>query len=467
MEEKKKSNKIMFIILGIVIVALIGIVVFLVLKLNNNNTNNQIENNSQQLKQSSDNPQVNEDLKTSFANLKADDKKFNEIQSTIIDYFDYNYFTSIYFSELQSYPQIFKDAKIATDNVVVLKVLKSTDEEFEVVAYEQGAYYGYDKLKVEELDEGRLMIIKGKQLESRLIKGSIIPVLYGRYTGVENFDIDGKSYVLPVINAINVLKETNDKNTSYRFDLSDIKTVAKYIFGENIKISAPEENYYTVTLDNQSNLNFSAFDMYRNYGAILYNNVEEGIIKRIFVSADFQHFFVSTYNEKLKILYLDYFDKNLNKVWGREFESNTIDKDLTIPIDYNNTQFAMVLDNDLYLIDITNGENIIEPVLVGQKVNINMMEDGIVLIGNDNKDTFMKVAYDGKTIFKTNGNVKFTKSINNARMQIVDGKMVVYLEGVGIESNDPAEQYGSYYKYVVLNSDGTIEKATDTIALYN
>ena len=35
MEEKKKSNKIMFIILGIVIVALIGIVVFLVLKLNN------------------------------------------------------------------------------------------------------------------------------------------------------------------------------------------------------------------------------------------------------------------------------------------------------------------------------------------------------------------------------------------------------------------------------------------------
>lgn len=56
MEEKKKSNKIMFAVLGIVIVALIGIVVFLVLKLNNENmlnnnqnTVNSLENNEQQI----------------------------------------------------------------------------------------------------------------------------------------------------------------------------------------------------------------------------------------------------------------------------------------------------------------------------------------------------------------------------------------------------------------------------------
>lgn len=49
MEEKKKSNKIMFIILGIVIVALIGIVIFLVLKLNNNtkDLNDSLKNNNE------------------------------------------------------------------------------------------------------------------------------------------------------------------------------------------------------------------------------------------------------------------------------------------------------------------------------------------------------------------------------------------------------------------------------------
>lgn len=49
MGEKKKSNKIMFIILGIVIVALIGIVIFLVLKLNNNtkDLNDSLKNNNE------------------------------------------------------------------------------------------------------------------------------------------------------------------------------------------------------------------------------------------------------------------------------------------------------------------------------------------------------------------------------------------------------------------------------------
>ena len=50
--------------------------------------------------------------------------------------------------------------------------------------------------------------------------------------------------------------------------------------------------------------------------------------------------------------------------------------------------------------------------------------NGIVLIGNDNKDIIMKVSFDGKIIYRTNGNVKF-KSVTNAETQVNNGKMVV------------------------------------------
>lgn len=464
MEEKKKSNKIMFAVLGIVIVALIGIVVFLVLKLNNtDNSNNPIENNSgetQGYKKSSDNLQVNENIKTSFANLKADDEKFDETQKTIIDYFDRNYFTDFAISELQQYPQIFKGAKIAPFNVGVVKVLKSTDEEFEVVAYVcyQGAFNRDSD--IEDLDEGNLILIKGKQLEKRLVKGTFIPTLYGRYTGTEKFDIDGKSYMLPVVNAINILQETHESDKNYRFGFNDINTVAKYVFGENIKISSSDEDYYTITLDNQSNANFSKFNMKRNYGMIEYNEQSDETYKRIFVASDFQHYIVSTYDIKLKHVYVDYFDRNLKKLWGREFDYNSNHIENISPMDYTTTQMAVVIDNDLHLIDLSTGKDIIEPMLVGEKVCVNMMEDGIILIGNDNKDTFMKVSYDGKVIYRTNGNVTFDR-VAQAMTQIINNKMVVHLYGYGIDKNNPEMGEFPFEKYLVLNSDGTVETETE------
>ena len=84
-----------------------------------------------------------------------------------------------------------------------------------------------------------------------------------------------------------------------------------------------------------------------------------------------------------------------------------------------------------------------------------MMEDGIVLIGDDNKDTIMKIGYDGKIIFRINGELKL-ETITDVYTQIVNGKLVVNLYGATKE-----EIYGE--QYLVINNDGALETSTNVL----
>ena len=490
MEEKKNTSKIVTII-GLIcifiIIALIGVIIFLVLKLSKNNI---IETNIPKTTSSTPNENISDKKEavklentTSFANLKADDSNFDETQQLLIDYFDNNYFSGFGIKDLQQYPQIFTQSKIKT-NLVVMKVLKSTDTEYEIVGVQGGSLSmniftneasiydaGYGEKKLNDIDEQTLVVIRGKQLNKRIIKGDVLTI-YGRYTKNEDFNIDGKSYILPIVNAINVVQLSyNDTDNNYRFNLDKIKKVSEYIFGKNIKISKPVINqdykeesdyyfnpFYKITLDNQSNANFNTFNFYRTYGYVKYNNETKGITKRIFISRDFQHYIVTTYDENLKHVYIEYFDNNLNKIWSREFDNETsIDININGPLDYNSKQFAVIVDNDLYLIDMETGRDIIKPVLVGYKVRVNMTNDGIVLIGNDNKDTIMKVDYNGNILYRTNGNINFN-AIEYANTQVIDGKIVVYVSGYGGD-----EQGLPYEKYIMLNDDGTIYSETETM----
>lgn len=481
MSNKNEGNrKVKVVIAIIVIVVLIAGGIFALYYFNNNSTETSSnENNATEteegFEQASANVYSNGTDNVSFANMNSDDKNFNNTQQEILKYFDNNYFT--YYSALaQKYPQIFKEAKVQLDCTVV-KVLSSTNDEFSVVVtnyfMDQGAAISEN---LDELNENSLLIIKGKQLSKRLVKGDWITV-YGRYNDIVTDEIDGKSYTIPQVSAINIIPDG-----SQRFDFNTIKTVAEYIFGKDIKINEPvygqdykdgetingvktyynseDAGFYKVTLDNQSNANFKVFNMYKNDGVITYNRVHNGlsnnIQKNLWVSADFQHYIVSTYDEDLRYVYIDYFDKNLNKLWSREFQY-TSTKAFASPMDYTDKQMAVAVDNDLYLIDLETGENIIEPVIVGEKVKVNMMKDGIILIGDNTKDTIMKVDYTGKVLFRTDTNNLTT--IDGASTQIVNGKMVVYLTGSWTDASDG----GSYpdTEFLVVNSDGTLEVETE------
>lgn len=482
MSNKNINNKRVKVIIAVIIILVLIIGgAFAVYYFTNNKSTETSSNESNEttsedgFEQTSANLYANGTDNVSFANMNSDDENYNSTQQEILKYFDNNYF--VYNSSLaQKYPQIFKEAKVQLDCTVV-KVLSSTDDEFSVVVInyfmDQGAAISEN---LDELNENSLLILKGKQLSKRLVKGDWITV-YGRYNDVVTNEIDGKSYTIPQVTAINVLADG-----SQRFEFNTIKTVAEYIFGKDIKINEPvygqdyrdgetingvetyyngeDASFYKGTLDNQSNANFKVFNMYKDNGVITYNRVHNGlsnnIQKNLWVSADFQHYIVSTYDEDLKYVYIDYFDKDLNKVWSREFQY-TSTKAFASPMDYTDEQMAVVVDNDLYLIDLETGENIIEPVIVGEKVKVNMIEDGIILIGDNTKDTIMKVDYTGKVLFRTDTSNLTT--IEGASTQIVNGKMVVYLTGTWTDPSD-----GSSYpdaEFLVINSDGTLEVETE------
>ena len=170
---------------------------------------------------------------------------------------------------------------------------------------------------------------------------------------------------------------------------------------------------------------------------------------------------VTTHEESTKKLYMDYYDKDFNKIWGREFDYKSSDFDIySTPMDYTASQLSVVIDNDLYLIDLTTGENVIEPVLVGNKIAISMLSDRILLIGNDNKDAIMMVDYKGNVIKKMNADTTMD-SIYSADMQIVNNRIVIILSG-SKELDYYTEYSNTEYlkKYIVLDSEGNVELST-------
>lgn len=410
----------------------------------------------------------------SFNNMKNENEKLklDKSQQTILNYFDNDYFnimdTDV--QDLMRYPSIYKNSKISI-NCVAVKIIKSTAEEYEILVVPDSEGYLSDTYSLVSLSEfsDSLILIKGSQLVERILEGDSISV-YGRYVDVETLELEGKSYTVPKISV------TEISGFYSRFDEDTITTVAKYIFGENIKIrqgitpyggEQPDSRYVdlefdVVTLDNQSNENFKAFNICKNFGYIEYNwrvhNLPSTIVKKLFISTDFQHYIVTTFDSGTEHAYIEYFDRELKKLWSREFNYNTNSTTDISPIDYTSKKMAVVIDNDLYIIDMDTGEDIVSPILVGEKIKLVMLKDSILLVGNNNKDAIMRVDYQGNIIQKDNANTSMSK-ISETQIQHIDDRTVIKLSGQ-YETTDIYTPYISMSKYIVLDESGNIEVST-------
>ena len=171
-----------------------------------------------------------------FSNMKTGDKdlKLNDDQYEVLKYFDDNYFYVYNSEDLQRYPKVYNGAQIRID-CWIKKILKSTDDEFVCLGVIGAGGEGVNYGEMSDFEEKDFFAVKGKQLDERLIVNDEI-VVYGTYTGVETFEVDGKSYTVPVIDSI-----YNYNVYDTRFDLTTITKVAKYIFGNDIKITVPED----------------------------------------------------------------------------------------------------------------------------------------------------------------------------------------------------------------------------------
>ena len=285
----------------------------------------------------------------------------------------------------------------------------------------------------------RYMILHGQTTDSRLIVGDKIQV-NGIYEGVITESVDGNSYTIPSINVAKAyLCDPNDPYAYWyveqpsRFSVSDVKTIAKSIFGEDITIRKDEldkdydvelgerpSNYtgpcYVCELDNQSNAKFSKYFFNERLGIMTdaaHPNYE------ISFSGDFKHFYLFMYDEALESLTLEYYDNEFNKIWKREFEETT-----SATYDVTEDNIYLVANNELYVISTENGEDRYEKLYIGNKLDVRKFKEGVLAISQNKSDAFMFISPENQILWKVDalGDIETYPDIQT---QMVDGKIII------------------------------------------
>ncbi len=403
--------------------------------------------------------------KVSWSNMKIDNKNLSltEDQKTVLQYFDDDYLYISDYESLQRYPDIYRHAQVEFEGGVV-KILETNDESYKCLVWLADTEYLFEhEFNHKNTPNENYVVVTGKHPSTgRIIEGDLLR-FYGRYNDVISHTIDGKDAYYPTLSSYYTV-------SGEKFDYSFIKKIAKILFGPDIKIEDPMSSpdydldiyhpngysYFLVTLDNQSNANFSSFEFSKDCGFIRDANIKDGIEKSINISADFKHYIIITRDSNLNIVYVEYFDRNFKKIWSREFEDTN-----NMQMDYTKDKMFLVTDNDLYHLDINTGKDVIPSVFVGKKVGINLIDDGAILIGEGKKDNIMKVDLNGQIVWKTSININ-TDSCTS--LQIIDDNIIGYLYGQ--EESDEYDYWGQpiekfKQKMFCIDKDGNLVSEFD------
>lgn len=487
-KEKKGIDK-KYIIIPIVIVAVIVVVSGVILALRNANIGNQNIDSGTNNNQSSGlfNFGSNKYSNLSFKAL-ADNKvaleSLSEEKQNVVKYFDTNYYylDNYYFNldMVRSFDKVFRGGKFILDGVVK-KIVKTTDEEYVAILYVTDPYYyNIDTILDSQNYEENCVIIKVNN-PTRIYQNGEFVRVETRYSALEQIDIDGKSAILPSF-------VDSYMHSGLKFTNSDIEKVARELFGDDIKlrkgqgyidsnyvdegvgVGNGESGLMVATFNNQTNIDFKSFTFNQASGGFIEYTPERAtaddyqaptITKQIYMGRDFENFIVTTYDSGLKNLYIDYYNKDREKVWTQEYKSEGTNFYLgnSGPFDYNNDILAILIDNDLHIISLKDGKEVCSPVLVGTKNIVYMFNDKIVLIGNDNKDLIVEVSLKGEVLKRINGDVTVNE-ITGSVLQLINNKLVLVV--VGYDTN----YYMQKYKIFELDEDGNLDYSSEEKSAY-
>lgn len=453
------KNKMLPIIICICLIIIIGIIVAVILSKNstNNVIGNAINNYSTQNKNEdkkivNENSTAENDMDLGLKFTKIDNKSLNltEEQKAVIEYFDYDYLDATHYEFLQRYPDIYRGTQIYTSGKVQ-KIISSDNDNYEILFWigDSQAKYEYwqwrsgldtDYNKYQEENKNNYVVIKGKQGDTRLIEGDFVSVR-GRYVDIEDYTIDGTSYHIPTINTYRTLiGEYNvwDKNVE-PYNAKEIRQIAKIIFGD-ITIREPREDealiysnnflmnpWYICELDNQSNAKFGKYFFSRTVGQgkiidsrsteYPFKGQEDNIIRKIEFAPDFEHFYIFVYDTNLNFLTVEYYNKDLKKLWSREFDDT-----ISATYDFTKHNVYLIANNTLYVINTSNGEDTYSPKFVGEKLGVRKLEDSLILFSTSQYDAIMKTDLKGEIIWKTNVD---SRVMEVASPQVVDNNLIV------------------------------------------
>lgn len=383
-------------------------------------------------------------------------------QRAALQYFGQSNYFAVDYEFLQRYPQIYEGAEITVSGQVK-KVLSSDNDSFEILLWdimsEEDFFYrsmndeaDYEAYKAE--NASRLMVVRGTQMEVRIIEGDWLKIT-GRLNSIDPYTIDGVSYSIPTVTSNNTLISGTEDGAFSQANFQFIKKVATSLFGSDIEVRKPVEGtdvdefagwralddgmgtdpFYIVELENQSNAKFTKYRFHVNYPCIedargasdqfWVISENENIRRNIEFSSDFQHYYLFTYDDSLQNLTVEYYDKDFNKLWKREFENTTdCQYDCTTSHVYLNT------NNNLYVIDVSTGEDASAPAYVGNKAAIRKLQDGILMLSWDATDAIMKTDDSGNVLWKT--------SLDNSfdivdSLQLIGDNIVLYTVTSGEE----------------------------------
>ncbi len=407
-----------------------------------------------------DHKKVDSDTNVGLMSIKMNNTgkyELNDTEKLLIQYFDDDYI-DVDYKALQRYPQIYENTQIEFI-AKVKKIIESNNDEYTALCI-----YGWYSSADDGLTD--YVVIKGKQQETRIIENDYIKV-YGKYTAPDNYTVDGKSYNVPtvLVNRVAFGNEEGGEELRPMYSVNELKMICRYIFGDNITIREfnwQNDNYdyagfadfYVCELENQGNANFSKYILEATQGTwfedMNSDNManQTGILKNLTFSADFEHFYYKSFDTNLDVFTIACYDKNLNKIWSREFEQTTSEV-----YDYTPDHLYIVANGTMYIIDAETGENAVEPKYVGQKDWIRKVEDGILLVQTNTKsDAIMKTDLVGNVKWTANTSVEFSEG----QIQIPDGgNYVITYSGEGTVEDEygycPNVEYA-----MVLQPDGTI-----------
>ena len=455
-KEKKKGNKVALTIVSVLLVVLIIIGILILNKLNNNtivsSTSNQ--NNITNSNVSKEDSQNENTTNLSFKQMDASDTNLTDDQKKVASFFDEDYFQICSYDEIVRYADMLKNIKV---NMYAQRntILSSDNENFEAVCQWAAAN--------EDLWGGAVtlnnpIIIKGKKPSKMVVPGDNINIR-GKLIGAETRDINGKSEYLPVIEVTEI-----GENTDW-YDEETLREIAKIVFGNNIKVRTPTDEeitkmttesiytyqdwVYLIEFEDQSNLNFKVFDIWKSQlGLITYNGIynqgieKDYLNKKLYITPDLQKYIVFDYSRKDKYMYISVYNRNLEKLWSKEISNVS-----QAVWDATNTNLTFVSDNDFYNINMENGEDAWEPIYVGKRSDIRIVDNGYIMLSEDSDDTIMFLDKDGKVKNKIDLELGENEEIFSTAIQKLDNNYVILF-------NTMKDQNTISSKYIIIDSNG-------------
>lgn len=403
-ENKKKSNMILVVILVSIIcfVLIVGFAYFIGIQHSGSDNSKKVESKS-----------IVKEASNEF-----DISVEEQYKDVLKRYFNYDSIFVDEYDNLGRFPVAYKDVMVHLW-VHVKKVLEDDGTNYKILVYVIDNDYDYD----DEIEANDLVIEGKYENGKRYLEGDYLDV-YGIYKGISSYTIKGDKKVLPMVKTDKIVVSSG-QNLKTLFDENDIRNVAQYFFNtKDFTLIKPNYDYnnskeaelmelpfhYILKLDNSTNSKFNEYRMYVDFGYIeVATEKESGKVKRyINKTSDGNNFILVSYTEDNNRLEFQIYDDSFNQIWSREFTNVE-----NYNWDANNGLILLNINTDLYYINETDGKDVIEPIMIGESLNMKLLANGDCIIVSKKKSDF--VMYIDK-----NGKVKWKTGINVNPEQVTD-----------------------------------------------